>query len=114
MVTNTKRAHPFGKDFINSKALRKFRQDNNLSNVEIAERIGMGVRPGTISKWIRTNRIPRELPKILGFRTREVTTTRKASATPVGDLYVVYITDKTKQPFLAFCNSLGIDHKSVL
>lgn len=109
-------------NFIKTHALLKYRENNGLSNSELADKVGNGVKPGTVSYWCKHGTVPHWVINCLGLRTwgGKRVKNEKSVAPPamnsskVSEIYLAYI-DRDKEPaFKAFCAALNINIKTVL
>lgn len=107
-------------DRTNTDALRKYRDENALTNAQVAERAGETA--DDVSRWIGRKRVPKPVLEKLGLKARNsVSVTKKTdqetslSRLPEGgSLYICYVGSKQRNAFLTICESLGIEAKHVL
>lgn len=122
-MTSTKRKVNRNSGFVSTLALRKYRDANNLSNSEIASKIGRGVGSGTISYWCMKGTVPRWVIQELGLKTwggrRVGKDTTKNTHTHIvtksgGEIYTSYVDRDKEAVFKAFCEALKINLKPIL
>lgn len=114
MTTKKPPTFKYGKSFVSTQALKKYRDEHSLSNKELAEKIGESVT--FVRNCIYGNRVPRAVLQNLGIKARNKTKNESAPPPhpPGGTIYACYVGAKDKVSFLAFCSALNINAKDVL
>jgi transcriptional regulator with XRE-family HTH domain len=104
------RKYLYGREMVETNALRKYRQEHGMKNNELAEKLG--VKNYSISTWINTGRVPKRALQKLGITARGK---RHTGAPNQGDnLFVCYVDGSQRKAFVSFCSAIGIDAKDVL
>lgn len=106
----------FGKEnFVTSGALKRYRDDNNLTNAELTAQLGLaGKYWNTVATWCSKGRVPVEALRKLGLSQRRRGGKRSTAVPAGGSLYVCYVGAADVKRFKEINAALGIEVKSVL
>ena len=96
-------------------ALTKYRKEHNLTNQQLADKIGMNVQSGTVSYYCMKGTVPRVVLDQLGIAARDGAARRSIPVIePKGEIYVTYVGKTQHAAFVAFCEALKINYKTVV
>lgn len=98
------------KNFVSSEALKKYRNENQMNNFTLAQKLGEDVK--NVQNWISRKRVPKSVLQRLGIKARNVAPPHQHPKG--GTLYACYVGANDQPAFLAFCSALKINAKDVL
>lgn len=102
-------------DYITTGALKRYKEENNLTAEKLAEIAGE--TKANINSWIWNGRAPKPVLDKLGIKARNRVVTTKANNEnhPVGgSFYACYVGKDHVDAFTSFCKALGISAKYVV
>jgi hypothetical protein len=102
------------KNFVNSDALKKYRDAQGLTNQQLADKFGDTEK--VVQLWISRGRVPRVVLKQIGLSVRGPykRNTSSSSIPAGGTIYACYVGAAEKDAFLAFCTAMKINAKDMI
>jgi len=106
------------KNFVNTEALRLYRDNNEMTTNELAAKLDD--QPHQVAQWLRRSRVPRAVLEKLGITVRgpyKKQTAHKKTGSSIpsgGTIYACYVGAAQKDAFLAFCSAMHINAKDMI